>query len=76
MVFRSAMTEQYPDLVELEQLDLRTSMGGKNMDGAAETEGRTFSRSLLRHLYPVALEHVIWRWAMSSPCIQRSAAAL
>lgn len=58
LAFRPSLTEQYPDIVVLEQLDLRSSMCGKDMDGAAEADGPAFSSSLLRHLNPVAPEHV------------------
>jgi phage repressor protein C with HTH and peptisase S24 domain len=58
--FHPAPAERDPDLVELEQVDLRYGMGGTYLDAPIEANKRAFSRALLRHLTPVAPEHLFW----------------
>lgn len=60
LAFRGAKIERDTDLVELEQVDLRYGMGGTYLDAPIEANKRAFSRALLRHLTPVAPEHLFW----------------
>ncbi|MEQ1499179.1 MAG: S24 family peptidase [Novosphingobium sp.] len=58
--FRGFAAERDPDLVELDEIDLRYGMGGTYLDGPIVAEKRAFSRELLRHLTHSAPEHLFW----------------
>lgn len=58
--FRHAPAESDPDLVELDQVDLRYGMGGSYLDGPDVASKRAFSRALLRHLTPAPPENLFW----------------
>lgn len=49
-----------PDLVEIDQIDLRFGMGATYLDGSVETEKRVFSRSWLRNFTRAAPEQLFW----------------
>lgn len=49
-----------PDLVEIDQIDLRFGMGATYLDGPVDTEKRVFSRSWLRNFTRAAPEHLFW----------------
>lgn len=52
--------ERDPDLVELDQVDLRYGMGATYLDGPILAEKRAFSRSLLRNLTHSPPEQLFW----------------
>lgn len=60
LAFRHAPVERDPDLVELDQVDLRYGMGGSYLDGPDVASKRAFSRALLRHLTPAPPENLFW----------------
>jgi transcriptional regulator with XRE-family HTH domain len=60
LAFKGAPLERDPDLVELDQVDLRYGMGGSYLDGPDVASKRAFSRALLRHLTPVPPENLFW----------------
>ncbi|MEH6788969.1 S24 family peptidase [Parasphingorhabdus sp.] len=49
-----------PDLVELDQIDLRYGMGGTYTDGPVEVEKRAFSREWLQSITSTAPRHLFW----------------
>jgi len=49
-----------PDLVEIDQIDLRFGMGATYLDGPVESEKRVFSRSWLRNFTRAAPEQLFW----------------
>lgn len=49
-----------PDLVELDEIDLRYGLGATYVDGHVSVERRQFSRSWLRNFTPAAPEHLFW----------------
>ena len=57
---RSAPLARDPDLVELEEIDLRYGMGGTYLDSPVNVERRQFSRAWLRNFTHTAPEHLFW----------------
>lgn len=49
-----------PDLVEIDQIDMRFGMGATYVDGPVDTEKRVFSRSWLRNFTRAAPEQLFW----------------
>lgn len=49
-----------PDLVELDEIDLRYGMGGSFIDGPVSAAKRQFSREWLRQISRAAPEHLFW----------------
>ena len=49
-----------PDLVEIDQIDMRFGLGATYIDGPVETEKRVFSRSWLRNFTRAAPEQLFW----------------
>ncbi|WP_298174591.1 LexA family transcriptional regulator [Novosphingobium sp.] len=49
-----------PDLVEIDQVDLRFGMGATYLDGPVGSEKRVFSRSWLRNFTRAAPEQLFW----------------
>lgn len=58
--FHGFPAERSPDLVELEQIDLRYGLGGTYLDQPVVAEKRQFSRAWLRHFTAAAPEHLFW----------------
>ena len=52
--------QAHPDLVEIDQIDMRFGMGATYIDGPVETEKRVFSRSWLRNFTRAAPEQLFW----------------
>ncbi len=55
-----SVTQADPDLVEIDQVDLRFGLGATYLDGAVEFEKRVFSRSWLRNFTRAAPEQLFW----------------
>lgn len=49
-----------PDVVELDEIDLRYGMGGSYIDGPVSAAKRQFSREWLRQITRTAPEHLFW----------------
>jgi hypothetical protein len=49
-----------PDMVEIDQIDLRYGLGATYVDGPIESEKRVFSRSWLRNFTKSSPEHLFW----------------
>lgn len=58
--FGQPVLQSDPDLVEIDQIDLRFGMGATYLDGPVETERRVFSRSWLRNFTRAAPEQLFW----------------
>lgn len=60
MPFRPFPVEADPDLVELEEIDLRYGLGGTYLDSPVTATKRRFSREWLRMFTRSAPEHLFW----------------
>lgn len=58
--FGQSVVQSDPDLVEIDQLDLKFGMGATYLDGPIESEKRVFSRSWLRNFTRAAPEQLFW----------------
>lgn len=58
--FGQSALQADPDLVEIDQIDLRFGMGATYLDGPVESEKRVFSRSWLRNFTRAAPEQLFW----------------
>lgn len=58
--FRHAPAERDPDLVELEEINLRLGLGGTYLENHVDVQKRRFSRAWLRHFTDAAPEHLFW----------------
>ena len=55
-----AISPADPDLVAIDEIDLRYGLGATYVDGPVETQKRVFSRSWLRHFTRSAPDHLFW----------------
>lgn len=60
LAFRHAPAERDPDLVELEEINLRLGLGGTYLENHVDVQKRRFSRAWLRHFTDAAPEHLFW----------------
>lgn len=60
LAFHGAAPERDPDLVEIEEIDLRFGLGGTYLDASATGEKRVFSRAWLRNFTQAAPQHLFW----------------
>ncbi|MEJ6008656.1 XRE family transcriptional regulator [Novosphingobium aquae] len=62
LAFRGAEPEPppNPDLVEIDEIDLRFGMGGTYLDEHVNAEPRQFSRAWLKNFTKAAPEHLVW----------------
>lgn len=58
--FRGAEPEHDPDLVALDEIDLRYGLGGTYLDAHVSAEKRHFSRAWLRYFTHAAPEQLFW----------------
>lgn len=58
--FRGLAAERDPDLVDLDEIDLRFGLGGTYLDSPVTAEKRQFSRTWLRHFTHASPEHLFW----------------
>lgn len=49
-----------PEMIELDEIDLRYGLGGTYIDGPVSTEKRKFPKAWLRHVSGTAPEHLFW----------------
>lgn len=57
---RGSVTPADPDVVEIDEIDMRYGLGATFVDVPIETQKRVFSRSWLRHFTASAPEHLFW----------------
>lgn len=62
LAFRGAEPERAhnPDIVEIEEIDLRFGMGGTYLDQHVNAETRQFSRAWLKNFTNAQPEHLVW----------------
>jgi phage repressor protein C with HTH and peptisase S24 domain len=58
--FRGAPLERNPDLVELDEIDMRFGLGGTYLDSAGTASKRQFSRTWLRNFTTASPENLFW----------------
>lgn len=57
---RGAEPATDPDIVELDEIDLRYGLGGTYIDGPVQSVRRQFSRTWLRNFTRASPEHLFW----------------
>ena len=60
LAFRGFPADRDPDLVDLDEIDLRFGLGGTYLDSPVTAEKRQFSRAWLRHFTHASPEHLFW----------------